>query len=187
MMIPGSPGRPDLSSPRKNASADTFRETPILRSYVGTKVYVHVRTGEKRMKSKAKSEICPFYERIRKRLSLTIDPDHYEYIKKDGFNASRFFDNAIYALRSNTQRANILITTGTTSDHEKKAGLKGFEPLAYGLRVLKPLDLESENNLIPNSSYIREYIQFKPLCDLPYLLWHLGDRSLLPAPHCIHL
>ena len=41
--------------------------------------------------------------------------------------------------------------------------------------------------LNPISSYIREYIQFKPLCDLPYLLWHLGDRSLLPAPHCIHL
>lgn len=51
--------------------------------------------------------------------------------------------------------------------------------------------LQPENRYIafynPISSYIREYIQFKPLCDLPYLLWHLGDRSLLPAPHCIHL
>ena len=44
-------------------------------------------------------------------------------------------DSAISALKTNTEHKTILITTGTTSDHEKKAGLKGFEPLAYGLRV----------------------------------------------------
>ena len=47
------------------------------------------------MKSKAKTEKCPFKGRIRKRIMLTIDPDHYEYLKKTGVNVSRFLDMAI--------------------------------------------------------------------------------------------
>lgn len=87
------------------------------------------------MKSKAKYDIYPLKVRIRKRLSLTIDPDHDEFIKKADFNASRFFDSAIYALKTNTEHKTIQITTNTTLKHEKKAGLKGFEPLTDGLRV----------------------------------------------------
>lgn len=39
-------------------------------------------------------------ERIRKRISLTIDPDHYAFIKNAGFMAPRFFDRAINALET---------------------------------------------------------------------------------------
>ena len=47
-----------------------------------------VLTGDKIMKSTAKSEICYLMERIRKRISLSVDPDHYPFIKKAGLNAS---------------------------------------------------------------------------------------------------
>ncbi len=87
------------------------------------------------MKSKAKSKNCPLPERIRKKITLTIDPDHYEFIKNEGFNASRFLDGAINALKTNTEHKTILITTKTNPNHEKRTGLKGFEPLTYGLRV----------------------------------------------------
>ena len=39
----------------------------------------------------------------------------------------------------------------------------------------------------PNSSSIREYLEFQLLRDLPHLLRHLGDPSLLPHPHRVHL
>ena len=63
------------------------------------------------MKSKAKTKKKDVEERLRKRLSITIDPDHYDFIKKEGFNVSRFMDNAIFALKSNISYAPILITT----------------------------------------------------------------------------
>ena len=47
-----------------------------------------VLTGDKIMKSTPKSETCYLMERIRKRISLSIDPDHYPFIKKAGLNAS---------------------------------------------------------------------------------------------------
>lgn len=50
---------------------------------------------------------------------LTIDPDHYEYLKKTGVNVSRFLDMAINALRTKTEFETIVITTGDTPDSKK--------------------------------------------------------------------
>ncbi len=77
------------------------------------------------MKSKAKSEKSPLTERIRKRITLSIDPDHHEFIKNAGINASRFFDNAIYALKTNTENKIILITADTTLKTEKNEEYDG--------------------------------------------------------------
>ncbi|GAA5263237.1 hypothetical protein KTGMC3_P1988 [Methanocalculus sp. MC3] len=63
------------------------------------------------MKSKAKPKKQGIEERKRKQITLTIDPDHYTFIKNAGFKASRFFDSAISALKTNVQYAPILITT----------------------------------------------------------------------------
>ena len=69
---------------------------------------------------------------MKKQITLTIDPDHHEFIRNTGINASRFFDNVISALRSNTE---ILIAINIDLESENKTGLKGFEPLTDGLRV----------------------------------------------------
>ncbi len=61
------------------------------------------------MESKAKEEKKGMVERLRRKITLTIDPDHHAFIKKEGFNVSRFLDNAISALKTNTQHATILI------------------------------------------------------------------------------
>ncbi len=61
------------------------------------------------MKSKAKQKKKDTEEVLRKKITLSIDPDHYAFIKNTGFNASRFFDNAINALKTNTQYATVLI------------------------------------------------------------------------------
>ncbi len=63
------------------------------------------------MTNKAKKQICPIPKRFRKRISLTIDPEAHEYIKEEGFKASRFLDQAIYALKETSRKATILITT----------------------------------------------------------------------------
>jgi len=73
------------------------------------------------MKSKAKKEICPLPERIRKRITLSIDPDHHDFIKNAGFNASRFFDSAINALRTNTEYKTILIGAHTNPESSNEA------------------------------------------------------------------
>ncbi|GAA5263021.1 hypothetical protein KTGMC3_P1771 [Methanocalculus sp. MC3] len=73
------------------------------------------------MNSKAKSEKYPLPERKRKQITLTIDPDHYDFIKKEGINASRFFDNAINALKTNAQYATVLIGTHTNPELQNEA------------------------------------------------------------------
>ncbi len=82
-----------------------------------------------------KKKICQLPKRMRKQITLTIDPDHHAFIRNTGMNASRFFDSAISALRSNTEHKTILIALNLGLESEKKAGLKGFEPLTDGLRV----------------------------------------------------
>ncbi len=77
------------------------------------------------MKTKAKSEKCPLTERIRKRITLSIDPDHHEFIKKEGFNVSRFLDTAINALKTNVSISELQITTFTTANHEKNEEYDG--------------------------------------------------------------
>ena|GEM_PF-4492425 len=72
---------------------------------------------------------------MKKQITLTIDPDHHEFIRNTGINASRFFDNVISALRSNTEHKTILIAINIDLESENKTGLKGFEPLTDGLRV----------------------------------------------------
>ncbi len=84
----------------------------------------------------------------KKKIALTVDPENYDYLKNAGFKASRFFDTAIFALRTNILISELQNTTFTSANHEKKTGLKGFEPLTYGLRVLSPLDSESENKSV---------------------------------------
>ncbi len=82
-------------------------------------MYAHVRTGEKKMKSNTKTETCPLPKRIRKRLSVTIDPDHYEFIQEEGINVSRFLDKAINALKTSLQYALIPISPGASADSKK--------------------------------------------------------------------
>ena len=85
------------------------------------------------MKSKAKSEICPLTERIRKRITLSIDPDHHSFIKNEGFNASRFFDTAINALKTNVQYATVLIGAHTNPELQNREPRAGIEPATSSL------------------------------------------------------
>ena len=47
--------------------------------------------------------------RVRKRLSLTIDPDNHDYIKNNGLNASRLMDTTLNELRNKTNRELVFI------------------------------------------------------------------------------
>ena len=100
------------------------------------------------MKSKAKMETCPLPGRYRKRLSITIDPDHYEFIKKEGFKASKFMDNAINALKTNINYALMLITTGATSDPEKTMGPLRFELRTSAMSRRRHNQLDHEPNAL---------------------------------------
>lgn len=51
------------------------------------------------MKTKSKTKKKDTEETLRKRITLSIDPDHHAFIKNAGINASRFFDSAINALK----------------------------------------------------------------------------------------
>ena len=98
---------------------------------------------KKKMKSKAKKEICPLPERFRKKITLTIHPDHYAFIKNAGFNASRFFDTAINALKTRSTHETILITTNTPLKTEKNEGEESRR------RELNPRPADYESAAMP--------------------------------------
>ncbi len=73
------------------------------------------------MKSKAKEEKKGMVERLRRKITLTIDQDAYSFIKNAGINASRFFDTAIQALRTDAEHKTILIGAHTTPESINEA------------------------------------------------------------------
>ncbi len=71
------------------------------------------------MKSKSKTKKQDTENRKRKQIMLTIDPDHYAFIKKAGFKDPRFFDTAIFALKKNISISELQITTFKSSNPKK--------------------------------------------------------------------
>ncbi|GAA5262481.1 hypothetical protein KTGMC3_P1197 [Methanocalculus sp. MC3] len=53
------------------------------------------------MKTKTKDEKKSVIRRFRKRISLTIDPENYDFIQDTGLNVSKVLDVAIHSLRLN--------------------------------------------------------------------------------------
>lgn len=91
----------------------------------GTKQQVCARAGEKEMKTKSKTKKKDTEETLRKRITLSIDPDHHAFIKNAGINASRFFDTAINALKKNISISELQITTFMSSDSDLTTKIDG--------------------------------------------------------------
>ncbi len=68
-------------------------------------------------------------------LYLTVTPDTYRFIKESGLNASRLMDHIVHKLRININLNIHQLTNRISLNQQKRTGLKGFEPLTYGLRV----------------------------------------------------
>jgi hypothetical protein len=79
-----------------------------------------------------------------------------------------------------------MILCGIKSRKQKKTGLKGFEPLTDGLRVLETPNLLSENNLILSAlENIGKFFRTSREVDKSYCCYiplaHEGQNTLSPS------
>ena len=78
-----------------------------------------VRTLEKEKGKRRKMEKKKESKRLKKRIHLNVSPEIYEFVKKNGLNASRFVENALNRLRMGlgesfrTNTANLVLITQT--------------------------------------------------------------------------